>query len=210
MPKVIPQYREEARERIVEAALKVFSSKGYHGTTMESIASKMGISKGALYLYFPSKEELFKEICRMGQERFKATLYETFAHGDIFTNARIFFEKMLEEEPNYGDSGFLFETLALASRDQAIKDILSETYNNSTNVLKEFLDGLKRKGVIKQQVNTKLLARGLVAVYDGFVAALVLRPQRSNLLKAWDEMMKAIMIGILTRKKKVIVTRLQS
>ena len=50
---------EETRERILDAALNVFSSKGYHDTRMDEIVEESATSKGAIYFYFPNKERLF-------------------------------------------------------------------------------------------------------------------------------------------------------
>ena len=54
------QRRKEARPaEIVAAALAVFAEKGFASARTEDIAARAGISKGALYLYFPTKEDLF-------------------------------------------------------------------------------------------------------------------------------------------------------
>jgi len=50
------------KQQILEAAKKVFSSKGYNNTTMEEIANEAELSPGTLYLYFKSKEELNASI----------------------------------------------------------------------------------------------------------------------------------------------------
>ena len=55
--------RKEARpEEILDAALDLFTEKGFSSTRMVDIAKKAGISKGTLYLYFDSKEIIFKEL----------------------------------------------------------------------------------------------------------------------------------------------------
>jgi AcrR family transcriptional regulator len=51
--------REDRREMILDVATEVFLSEGYAATSMSSIAAKLGGSKGTLYNYFKSKEELF-------------------------------------------------------------------------------------------------------------------------------------------------------
>ncbi len=57
--------RPDARpEEILEAALQVFDAQGYARTRLEDVARKAGVSKGTLYLYFDSKEELFREVVR--------------------------------------------------------------------------------------------------------------------------------------------------
>ncbi len=50
------------RELILEAAVKVFSSKGYHNARMEEIAAAAGIGKGTIYEYFPGKLQLFQDM----------------------------------------------------------------------------------------------------------------------------------------------------
>lgn len=57
--------RKDARpSEIIEAALEVFSQRGFAATRLDDVAAKAGVSKGTLYLYFPSKEELFKAVVR--------------------------------------------------------------------------------------------------------------------------------------------------
>src|SRR5215216_3098976 len=50
---------EETRERILDAALNIFSNKGYHDTKMDEIVEASDTSKGSIYFYFPNKERLF-------------------------------------------------------------------------------------------------------------------------------------------------------
>jgi len=51
--------KELKRKHIIQAALKIFSSKGYDPTMIEEVAHEAGIAKGTLYLYFKDKEDLF-------------------------------------------------------------------------------------------------------------------------------------------------------
>ena len=47
------------RERILDAALNIFSAKGFHDTKLDEIVAEGGISKGSIYFHFPNKEKLF-------------------------------------------------------------------------------------------------------------------------------------------------------
>jgi len=51
-------------ENILAAALEAFGEKGFSGTRMEDVAAKAGITKGAIYLYFPSKQALLEALAR--------------------------------------------------------------------------------------------------------------------------------------------------
>src|SRR5438552_13219482 len=55
---------EQRRAEILEAALGLFSSKGFHETTMEEVAHAAGVAKGTIYLYFPSKEHVLLALKR--------------------------------------------------------------------------------------------------------------------------------------------------
>lgn len=56
------EIREEKRSLIMDAALENFAGKGFHNTTINQIALQSGISKGLMYNYFESKDELLAEI----------------------------------------------------------------------------------------------------------------------------------------------------
>lgn len=61
-------------EQIYAAALELFSRHGYHATTVDKIIEKAGISKGAFYWYFKSKEELFRSLFAHQIERLSQPL----------------------------------------------------------------------------------------------------------------------------------------
>ena len=62
-----PRWRrlpEERPRQILDAALAVFADRGLAAARLEDIAKRAGLSKGTIYLYFPNKEELFREVVR--------------------------------------------------------------------------------------------------------------------------------------------------
>ena len=65
--KQVPKRRRRKEERpgdICRAALEVFAEKGFAGAKIEEIAARAGLSKGAVYLYFPTKEDIFRAVVR--------------------------------------------------------------------------------------------------------------------------------------------------
>lgn len=62
------QIRDERREQIMEAALKVFARRGIIGTKMSMIASEAGVSTGLLYRYFDSKDKLFTTLVQQAMD----------------------------------------------------------------------------------------------------------------------------------------------
>jgi len=64
VPKIAKDRIEENQRRIMAAALKLFTKQGFHGTNIREIAEKVGVSTGAIYTYFPSKEAIFEGLVR--------------------------------------------------------------------------------------------------------------------------------------------------
>lgn len=62
--------KQERRQQILIAALEAFSAKGYDKTSMDEIVQVSGLSKGTLYWYFKSKNEIFAAIIAMTAEQF--------------------------------------------------------------------------------------------------------------------------------------------
>jgi TetR/AcrR family transcriptional regulator len=74
--------RKEARPgELLAAALDLFAEKGFAGTRAEEVAARAGVSKGTLFLYFPSKEELFKAVIL---DSIGTTLQEGFSELETF------------------------------------------------------------------------------------------------------------------------------
>jgi AcrR family transcriptional regulator len=64
-----PRWRRRAAARpdeLLSAALEVFGERGFAGTRLEDVAQRAGVTKGTIYLYFDSKEALFREMVRAG------------------------------------------------------------------------------------------------------------------------------------------------
>jgi len=62
-----PRWRRRKEERpaeIIAAALETFAERGFAATRLDDIAERAGVTRGTLYLYFPSKEDLFKAVVR--------------------------------------------------------------------------------------------------------------------------------------------------
>lgn len=74
MPRIDDEKRAKRREIILKAAMECFSAKGYTKTKMDDIVEASGVSKGGIYLYFKSKDEVFRAIADEVLERRKAIL----------------------------------------------------------------------------------------------------------------------------------------
>src|SRR5918998_3683805 len=73
---------EETRERLVDAAARVFQLKGYEGATVALIAQEAGVTSGAIYAHYPNKAALLVDALRVNRERVLATLFPSGSRTD--------------------------------------------------------------------------------------------------------------------------------
>ena len=78
--------RENRRGKIIKVAAGLFSEKSYHDVTVDEIADKVGVAKGTIYLYFPSKEKLYLEILEDSYEAIESLLEGEIAKTDPSTS----------------------------------------------------------------------------------------------------------------------------
>lgn len=193
MPRVVPEYKEEARTRIVKAANKVFGEKGYRQATMDDVAKKLGVSKGALYLYFASKEELFAEICRSEPLAFKEILYSSFSEDrQPLESAGIFFDNMLKR---YGsESGLTFEIFSEASHSQALRKILKKTQDDYAKTLLNYLEEGRKSGFIDKELDLEPLTYALIGLWNGIETLTAMGLPVADAKRAWLAGFKAIFL----------------
>jgi len=67
---------EQTRERIEDAALKLFAERGFHGTSVPLIAKEAGVSSGALYRHWENKEDLVNDLFSRRKQRFLGAIME--------------------------------------------------------------------------------------------------------------------------------------
>ena len=195
MPRVVPEYKEEARSRIMETASQVFAEKGYRQATMDDVAKKLGVSKGALYLYFASKEELFEAICRTAPLAFKDILYSSFVEKtDPVESANEFFDKMLK---HYGSNpGLSFEILSEASHNPSLRRVLKKNHDEYAKILAGFLEQGRERGLVGKDLDLGSLAHALVALWNGMETILVAGVPEAEARRAWLEALKAMFMKL--------------
>ena len=64
LPEISPDRPDDTQLRIEAAALELFTTQGFHGTNIRDIAEKAGVSQGAIYTYYSSKEALFEKLVK--------------------------------------------------------------------------------------------------------------------------------------------------
>jgi AcrR family transcriptional regulator len=112
----------ETRERLVEAAARVFQLKGYEGATVALIAQEAGVTSGAIYAHYPNKAALLVDALRANRERVTATLFPPGTRADA-ADLLVTLGRRLgrRDDPT---TELLAEAVLAARRDQELADVL--------------------------------------------------------------------------------------
>ena len=196
-PKVTSEYKTEVKERIIQSAVQCFSKYGLDRTRMDDVAQKANLSKGTLYLYFKSKEDLFYVICENNLRILKEQLSHIFAttKEDLVSNAEQFYENFHKEEKRESEKVFC-EIIAESARNPKLQKILYTQRIKTFNVVREYLDRQMEKGFFKKDTDTEAIASGFVALYDGLIASEFLGVSVNHSKRSWRKTVRAIIMGI--------------
>lgn len=196
-PKVTSQYKSDIRERIVQSAIECFSKYGFDRSRMDDIAHTADLSKGTLYLYFKSKEDLFYAICENNLKVIKEQLSRIFAtrRENLLYDVEQFYDNLQKLEKK-GDEKVFFEIVSESARNPKLQKILYEQRTKIFDVVKEYLDLQVKKGFFRKNTDTEAIASGLVALYNGLAVSKFLGISGNWNKKAWVGTVKAIITGI--------------
>jgi AcrR family transcriptional regulator len=170
MPKVVPGYKDEARARIVDAAQRLFVSKGYRRTTMDDLAAALGVSKGALYQYYRSKVDVLREIQAQNRRTARRWMEEALERpGEPAATFYRSFEDVFDRWADREQVALYFEILGEASHDQEIRAAIRVDHREDLKSLRRFLIELQRRRLLASAVDLDVLAFMVIALFQGAV-----------------------------------------
>ncbi len=170
-PEQFEEIREEKKRLIMGVALELFANEGYHTTSISKIAKKAGISKGLMYNYFESKEDLLKQITLNGiQEIFEA--FNPNKDGILTKKEFILFIKssvmMVKSQMNFWKLYF-----SLMAQPQVLMALGEDFMSSFDSYFKTLADYFNDQGFKDGYTEVRFF----VAMLDGVVLHYILDPE---------------------------------
>jgi AcrR family transcriptional regulator len=183
MPRILTGYREEVRKKVVEAAYSLFLQKGYHRTTMEEIASLLGVTKPAIYQYFPGKEDLYAAVAEHGREELAAILERSFNNRDLRAGSEIMFDTLARYTPQF--NSMYSEMMLLAAHNERIRDLLRQDRIEDIRIVEQFIARQQGKGLISGKLDSRVLAIACDALVNGLLIDIMAGLDKEEAKKIW-------------------------
>lgn len=164
---------QNTEERILQEAMRLFLERGYHGTSIDDITRAAGLTKGALYWHFESKEDLLKRIIKEFEKRYLDSLISSV--GKVNGRAIDKFEKYIRFNSAFAyynrELCVSFETLAaeLIGAHHRIEPEFRRVYRKYRKFLSELITEGKKEKVFKKDLDTDLTALALMAFHYGIL-----------------------------------------
>jgi AcrR family transcriptional regulator len=203
--------RDETRDQLIAAAARVFSRRGFHGTSLEAIAEEAGFSRGAVYYNFVDKEELFLELLDRRCAERAQDLREVFAEvddGDVDATARqagVAAQHALDAMTGDPEWRALYlEFLAHAARDQAFRRRFGRRTQEMRSALEEVV--VQRTGPFADALDMEpeQLAVVIDALGTGLWASHMLHGARAVPPDLFSKALALVVEGIAARAQTTV------
>jgi TetR/AcrR family transcriptional regulator, repressor for uid operon len=202
--------REAQEERILNAATACFIRSGFRGASMNDICSEAGMSPGALYRYFPSKEAIIEHICAQHRRESAEILDRMSGSSDIIEaivmvgidHVRHMSMKKTGDGPADAHARLFMEVRAEATRNDAVAAICDRHEGMMRESLLDAFSAAKKAGLIDPVVDLELAVATLAAMGEG----IILRnfPAQGVPLEALEPVFRALATAVLRPVNKQI------
>jgi AcrR family transcriptional regulator len=146
----------EKKARIIQAAFKVFGTKGYYRTDTKDIAKEAELATGTVYAYFKDKKDIFLEASRQFYAQVLRHLEESFSSSPSFRESRVDLRRIVETLDTLPDLlwDFQKELLGLVSMDSDVKACAEQHREEVIGLIAKYLapmnggKGCSREGIV--------------------------------------------------------------
>jgi AcrR family transcriptional regulator len=172
VPKISAAHEQQRRDQILKAAMACFARQGYRATSMDDVVRESGLSVGAIYSYFASKEELFLAICDERNEQTLAYLNDLFRRpGPMVEKTReavdYFFNLLSDELLTLARVNVEFMTEA--SKSERVRARQEQRCESVRQFMRWLLSEAQQQGEIRADVDIAAAAELMMMLNDGIL-----------------------------------------
>ena len=186
---------------LLEAALEVFSTKGYTASTLEDIAKAANVTRGALYHHFSGKAELYNTLLEQAADRPAQVVQSAVAEGGTFLEVmrRVFVRQitLIQSDATYRATAELvmFKLEPNAELEAANEMLVSGRQTTLEMLTQSFAQGVEL-GVIRTDLEPVEIARAFLALQIGLFHVWSTPPQGFDLERSANALAKVLIAGI--------------
>jgi AcrR family transcriptional regulator len=193
---------ETRREQILEAATSVFARLGVHTARMDDIVQEAGLSKGAVYWYFESKDEILKSILEIFLNRELQGLHDLVDQdGSVEERLMLMVDHLIADLEHYESvMPIAYEFYALSTRESGIRRSLNQYFRKFIKIFENLIDqGINQGEFLNVDPNETALS--IVALLEGITLLWIIGASKLN-FKELDSLIRSSMNLLLRGLQK--------
>jgi AcrR family transcriptional regulator len=179
VPRVSEAHLAARRQQILDAARRRFLRNGFHSTSMQDVVAEAGLSTGAVYRYFRSKDEIIAAIAGSYATELRATI------GELAADPRLGLGEVMERavgliDDNTGPDGILrlaVQVWAEALRDPAVGAVVEQIYSTMRGNFVDLAQRAVERGELPSDADPKAVGAALFSLMLGYGLQRVLTGQ---------------------------------
>lgn len=166
LPKLKPETLEMRRTAILDAAELCFARDGFHRTSVQSICAATGISAGAFYVHFASKEQLIAGICERDRRQF-ANRFDALKTADNALDAlgQLAATYLIDDAPH--KKQLFIEIGAEATRNPEVQALFASVDRFIEDSFTTFVEQLTKSGYAAPAIEPRMAAKLILIIGDG-------------------------------------------
>jgi len=190
------QRSEETQARILDAAVRRFSISGYNGASVDEICSDAGVSKGAFYHHFPTKQAVFLALLNGWLGTIDTGLKA--ARQDTVPQTLLHMTGMLPAIFASADDRLpmFLEFWLQASRDETVHEAMIAPYRYFTDYFTSLIETGISEGSLKD-VDPEIISQAILSIAIGTLLQGLLDPDRTNWSRVAGQSIRALLAGVI-------------
>ena len=167
--------KDDKKAAVLEAGIKVLREKGVSNTSMNDIIRESGLSKGGVYHYFPSKNDLLIELWNYFFEIYAISNLSTLQSNPALKSKKAMeqIDALIQQHENNLDEmskdlSFMMTLFVEAIHNEALRKVFNQQYKMLSSVLKSLIETAQQQGDIKKDIDSHMLSTSLLAIFDGY------------------------------------------
>jgi len=192
----------QTRARLLEAAKEIFEENGFLEARITDIAERAGLSHGAFYHYFDSKEQVFREIAEMLDDQLAEPMESiVFAHGSTAEPRERLFTALRAHLERYRDEAKIMGVIEQVSRyDEHVAAVRSARNKRHRADMEASIVNLQRRGIADASLDPKIAAAALGSMVERFAEMALAQDQLNCKLDDAADTLAGLFVNALQMK----------
>ncbi len=194
MKSAVEKNQSDKYQKIIQAATRVFASKGFYNAKVSDVAKEAEVADGTIYLYFKNKDDILISIFEESMDRFIKSAYAKLEGvKDPITKLQYFIELHLELVEENQDVAQVLQ-IELRQSTKFMKEYAAQKFMDYLSIISDAIEEGQKQGLFKKQIQASIVKRAIFGAVDEMALEWVLMKKKKYTLKQVAEQISLMLV----------------